>query len=74
MSESALISEFDLQGIPLRNRVVMAPDLISFGRPFTGNLDLVRRFIEGLPLAETAPPGVWYTPGAEGYTDYPVHA
>jgi N-ethylmaleimide reductase len=46
-------------------------DLVSFGRPFIANPDLVRRLAEGLPQA---PPNAatFYTPGPEGYTDYPA--
>lgn len=45
-------------------------DLISFGRPFIANPDLVERMQRDLPLA--APnPATFYTPGAEGYVDYP---
>jgi N-ethylmaleimide reductase len=43
----------------------------SFGRAFIGNPDLVERFRRGVPLAgydETR----LYTPGPEGYTDYPA--
>lgn len=47
-------------------------DLIAFGRPFISNPDLVDRFAANLPLAEEAPPQVWYgTGGATGYTDFP---
>ena len=46
-------------------------DFISFGRPFIANPDLVERLRQGAPLnrwdVET-----FYTPGARGYTDYPV--
>ena len=46
-------------------------DLIAFGRPFISNPDLVARMQAGAPL--TAPDfGSFYTPGAQGYTDYPV--
>ena len=46
-------------------------DLISFGRPFISNPDLVSRLQTGAALA--APNfQTFYTPGAEGYTDYPV--
>ena len=43
---------------------------VSFGRSYIGNPDLVRRLREGLPLAgfDLA---TLYTPGPEGYTDYP---
>ena len=46
-------------------------DAISFGRPYIGNPDLVERLRTG---AELTPDNyrMWYSPGAEGYTDYPV--
>lgn len=46
-------------------------ELVSFGRPFISNPDLLERFQQG---AELAPPkfDLFYTPGAEGYTDYPA--
>ena len=48
-------------------------DLIAFGRPFLSNPDLVARMQSGAPLA--APDfGTFYTPGAQGYTDYPTLA
>ena len=47
-------------------------DLISFGRPFISNPDLVERFRNDWPLAEPAPVTVWSSPtGAKGYTDFP---
>jgi 2,4-dienoyl-CoA reductase-like NADH-dependent reductase (Old Yellow Enzyme family) len=50
-------------------------DLISFGRPFISNPDLVERFRNGWPLAETAPMSDWYSPtGGKGYTDFPAYA
>jgi 2,4-dienoyl-CoA reductase-like NADH-dependent reductase (Old Yellow Enzyme family) len=50
-------------------------DLISFGRPFISNPDLVERFRNGWPLAEPAPVAVWSSPtGAKGYTDFPAYA
>ena len=50
-------------------------DLISFGRPFISNPDLVERFRNGWPLAEPAPMADWYSPtGAKGYTDFPAYA
>ena len=49
-------------------------DLISFGRPFISNPDLVERFRNGWPLAELAPMSDWYSPtGGKGYTDFPGH-
>lgn len=46
-------------------------DAISFGRPFIGNPDLVARIRTGAAWAADNPK-TWYTPGAEGYTDYPA--
>ena len=49
-------------------------DLISFGRPFISNPDLVERFRNGWPLAEPAPLSDWSSPsGAKGYTDFPPY-
>jgi len=44
-------------------------DLIAFGRPFISNPDLVKRMEADAPLAEPDF-GTFYTPGAQGYTDY----
>lgn len=46
-------------------------DAISFGRTFISNPDLVERLRIN---AELAPDNyrTWYSPGAEGYTDYPT--
>ncbi|MEE4190938.1 MAG: alkene reductase [Halieaceae bacterium] len=44
---------------------------VSFGRPFIANPDLVDRFWRGKPLADFDP-GRLYTPGPDGYTDYPA--
>lgn len=55
------------------NRVIEdgLADLVAYGKPFISNPDLVERF--GVK-AETAPwdEKTFYTPGAKGYTDYPV--
>jgi N-ethylmaleimide reductase len=48
-----------------------AADLVSFGRPFIGNPDLVRRLCEDAPL-NTADPSTFYGGGARGYVDYPT--
>ena len=48
-------------------------DLIAFGRPFITNPDLPERFKNGWPLAPAEDMTLWYTPGPEGYTDYPVY-
>ncbi|SDL90348.1 NADPH2 dehydrogenase/N-ethylmaleimide reductase [Oryzisolibacter propanilivorax] len=44
---------------------------ISFARHFVGNPDLVERLRRGLPLARFDRKTL-YTPGAAGYTDYPL--
>ncbi|MDD3446307.1 MAG: alkene reductase [Zavarzinia sp.] len=46
-------------------------DLISFGRPFIANPDLVERLRQGAPLNELKRETL-YGGGAEGYTDYPT--
>jgi N-ethylmaleimide reductase len=48
-------------------------DLIAVGRPLLADPDLVKRWKTGAPLN---PPDrdTFYTPGAKGYTDYPVLA
>jgi N-ethylmaleimide reductase len=45
-------------------------DGIAFGRPFIGNPDLVERLKNDLPLTESDI-RTWYTPGPQGYVDYP---
>lgn len=48
-------------------------DLIGMGRAFLANPDLVERMRENAAL--NAPdPSTFYTPGAQGYTDYPALA
>ena len=46
-------------------------DLISFGRPYLSNPDLVERFANGWPLNPPADTKVWYSFDAVGYTDFP---
>ncbi len=46
-------------------------DAIAFGRPFIGNPDLVERIRTGAEWAADNPQ-TWYSPGPEGYTDYPA--
>ncbi len=46
-------------------------DLVSFGRPFISNPDLVERMEKDAKIAEPNS-DLFYTPGAEGYTDYPT--
>ncbi len=48
-------------------------DLISFGRPFIGNPDLVERFANGWPLNPPADMKVWYSFDKVGYTDFPKY-
>lgn len=44
-------------------------DLISFGRPFIANPNLVEKLQRNLPLRE-APKETWYGGGEQGYTDW----
>jgi N-ethylmaleimide reductase len=46
-------------------------DLISFGRPFISNPDLVERFANGWPLNPPADQESWYSFDEVGYTDFP---
>ena len=46
-------------------------DLISFGRSFIANPDLIYRFVNDLPLNEPDY-DTFYTPGEKGYIDYPI--
>jgi len=46
-------------------------DLVAFGRPYLANPDLVARLERGAQLNEPRY-DLFYTPGAEGYTDYPT--
>ncbi len=46
-------------------------DLAAFGRPFITNPDLPLRLKNNWPLAPFEDMSLWYTPGKEGYTDYP---
>jgi N-ethylmaleimide reductase len=48
-------------------------DLISFGRPFISNPDLVERFANGWPLNPPADMEVWYSFEETGYTDFPSY-
>jgi len=46
-------------------------DLVAFGRPFIANPALVTKLQTGAAL-RAPKPETFYTPGAQGYTDYPV--
>jgi N-ethylmaleimide reductase len=46
-------------------------DLVAFGRPFIANPDLPRRFTLDVPLNEPDRQ-TFYTPGPNGYIDYPM--
>jgi N-ethylmaleimide reductase len=48
-------------------------DLIAFGRPFIANPDLVARLEQGSELA-SADMSKAYSPGPQGYTDYPARS
>jgi len=45
-------------------------DLAAFGRPFITNPDLPERLRNSWPLNPADDMSLWYTLGAEGYTDY----
>ncbi len=48
-------------------------DAVSYGRPYISNPDLADRIRDSKPWAESNM-ATWYTPGPEGYTDYPAAA
>jgi N-ethylmaleimide reductase len=48
-------------------------DIAAFGRPFITNPDLVARLENNWPLAPCDDMEKWYTPGPEGYIDYPPY-
>jgi N-ethylmaleimide reductase len=50
-----------------------ALDAVAFGTPFLANPDLPARIRSGAPL-NAADPATFYSPGPEGYTDYPALA
>jgi len=49
-------------------------DLIAFGRPFISNPDLVERFANDWPLADSSDMSGWYSFDEKGYADYPNFA
>ena len=48
-------------------------DFVAFGRPYLSNPDLVERFANDWELNEIAPQNVWYSSGAEGYTNFSTY-
>ncbi len=48
-------------------------DLIAFGRPIISNPDLVERFANNWSLNPEPELKTWYSPGSEGYTDFPFY-
>lgn len=48
-------------------------DLVAFGRPYISNPDLAARFAHNWELNPDAEMNVWYSPGAEGYTNFPTY-
>lgn len=48
-------------------------DIACIGRPFITNPDLVERWRNNWPLTPWEDMSLWYSPGPEGYTDYPVY-
>ena len=47
-------------------------DVISFGRPYISNPDLVEKFASGEELVEVYPMEFWYSHDAEGFTEPPA--
>ncbi|MBB5867298.1 N-ethylmaleimide reductase [Allocatelliglobosispora scoriae] len=50
----------------------LGADLVSYGRAYLANPDLVERFRLGLPL-QASDKDSWYAPGDTGYIDYPTY-
>jgi len=48
-------------------------DIAAIGRPFISNPDLVERWQNGWELEPCEDMSLWYTEGAEGYTDYAAY-
>jgi N-ethylmaleimide reductase len=49
-------------------------DLIAFGRPFINNPDFVEREKNNRELSTDLKMDLFYSPGEQGYTDYPVYS
>ncbi len=56
---------------PSRLAAESGADAIVFGTLYIANPDLVKRFERDAPLNELDK-ATFYTPGAKGYTDYPL--
>jgi N-ethylmaleimide reductase len=68
--EGALIANFGFDKASANSAIESGhADLVSFGKPFIGNPDLVKRLREDLPLSESMP-ATYYQGGAQGYVDY----
>ncbi|WP_428967157.1 beta/alpha barrel domain-containing protein [Micromonospora fluostatini] len=52
--------------------LALGADLISFGRAYLANPDLVERLRQGLPIA-AHDEATWYTGGDAGYLTYPAY-
>ncbi|MFD7440564.1 alkene reductase [Streptomyces sp. NPDC059909] len=48
-------------------------DLVSYGRAYLANPDLVERLRSGVPLRDTPDRETWYQGGSAGYIDYASH-
>jgi N-ethylmaleimide reductase len=69
--EGALIANFGFDKASASQAIESGhADLVSYGKAFIGNPDLVRRLREDLPLSDSVPE-TYYQGGARGYTDYP---
>lgn len=49
-------------------------DMIAFGRPYISNPDLVERFTNDWPLAESSDMSTWYSYDEKGYVDFPQYS
>jgi len=47
--------------------------MVSFGRWYLGNPDLVNRIKHGYPINQKLDMRTFYTPGPKGYIDYPTY-
>jgi N-ethylmaleimide reductase len=47
--------------------------MVTFGRPFISNPDLVERLKNNWPLSTNLQTDLFYTADEKGYTDYPFY-